>query len=498
MAAYTVPTIAITGSPKDYTGLVAARRRQKEADEAKAEEARRKKDEEIYKATTVKNGEYLPMRIPDVLRKKSEIVNRMLEASQNGDFNANDAAKTEWEAYLQNLKGEKLQADEAIKGTEKGSHLSTGNLRALYTAQGTDSKEIQDLVKSGDVVIEEGTGRLVPNTIPNTDFRNVWTGLASNYKNKHTGELKTAEDGTQFFELSYDLPGLQAGLNATYVNDPNIRKKAELVYRQNNDTTGMSPETIAQKAKEDFIANGLEFGSEGQWQRKPSGKGLTVNVNTGNFGDKGTPFGGFPDVTNTVMTNPITKAKETYKTKNYFGYNVGDVTITSPVPGGAVYVDSGEPVNDADVRTAKFNQFLGKVLFKKDYEFNGIKYPKGSSVPMEIENEVINAGLGEAGVVAMGLANGQSIQYDAKGLNSSLFAASTEKEKEGVVKEIEKAKQDKRALQAKIDKQYMEAKRKASDGSPKPKPEPKPTPESTNKRVNSNPALQKLLNQNAK
>jgi len=465
MAAYTVPTIAITGSPKDYTGLVAARRRQKEADEAKAKEARRKKDEEIYKATTVKNTEYLPMRIPQVLQKKAEIVNRMLEASQSGDFSANDAAKTEYEAFLQNLKNEKIDADKAIMGTEKGSHLASGNLRKLYSA--SSPEEIKDLVDSGDVVIEEGTGRIVPNLIPNTDFTQVWKGLSSNYKNKHTGELKTAEDGTQFFELSYDLPGLQAGLNATYVNDPNIRKKAELVYRQNNDTTGMSPETIAQKAKEDFIANGLEFGSEGQWQRKPGKAGLTINNNNyiGGKGNKATPYGDFPEAEKMVTFNPITGEKETYASQNFYGYSFGNVKVATSVPVGATYLDSGEPVNDADVRDAVFNQFRGKVVFNRDWKDPVTRkvYPKGGLIPKEFQDAAIDGGYAKAKTVAVGLANGQSIIFDDSGINPSSYAAASQGEKAEVVRQLEAAKADEKALQARINRRYLQAKKEGKD-----------------------------------
>jgi hypothetical protein len=494
MAAYTVPTIAITGSPKDYTGLVAARRRQKDADEAKAAADQKKADEEIYKALSIKPGEMLNARIPDAKKLGVETVKRLREIQESGASWADMQEAQQNALYqLQAWKDEKKTFDEADKRRRTGAGITHKGFDAAYTAK--DSQGLQaGLGRSA--IYDEQSGTYRPLEFDRIDLGTRQADIANRVDALPTGEKAYDFNGQPYELMRVDVNKLRKAYEMDFDTNELVRQNAINAFEQSVDTQAMKDEEVIAAARKFYADNGVVL-AKGDTTRKGTGKGgINIDVNIGGgLDNQATPFGEVPPTTKIVTTNPISGDKQEYETRNYAGYSVGDLTITSPVPGGAVYIDSGEPVKDADLRTAKFNQFAVKVLLKEDWENpkDGHVYPKGSAVPIQFEDIVVENGLGEAGVVAMGLSNGQSVQYNAKGLNSSAFAAATEKEKPLIVKELAKAKLDKEKLQREIN-----AKRKAKSGSPAPKPEPKPEPKLDNKRVNSNPALQKLLNQNAK
>jgi hypothetical protein len=471
--AYTIPTIGITGSPKDYTGIVAARQRQEAADKGKAAAEQRKEDKEIADALYVKPGEMLNARIPDAKALGIETIKKMEQAKASGaSWSELQDAQQAAIYQLQAWKEEKKAFDEADKRRRTGAGITPKSVSAAYTAK--DSESLRTGLGQG-AIYDEQAGTFRPKEFDRLDLNKRQLEIANNFDALPTGKKAYDFNGQPYELLAVDVPKVKKAFEIDFDSDELVRENAISQYENSVDTKDMAPEDVLAAARKNYVDGGVAL-AKGDTSRRAGGAGQTINFYAGGAGDgKATPFAGFPEITKYVTTDPETDEKVAYETKNYFGHSFGDVSITTPVPGGATYVDSGEPVNDADIRTGKFNQFLGKVLLKKDWynPINKKTYPKGSSIPEKFENAVIEAGIGEAGIVAMGLANGQSIQYSDRGLNSSAFSAQTEKEKEGVVTQLANAERDKKALQADIDRRRLAAiKREAAKKKVAPAPKP--------------------------
>jgi len=157
-AAYTAPMLAITGSPKDYTGIAAARQRQEAADEAKVKSEGKKKDEEIRKALRIEPGTYLPFRVPEIESAFTETMNSLDKAKIDGDFNAESEAMFKFKQKVADLQKEKKEYDEAKKGISQGTLVSRGDLSKVGSA--SSMNDFQDVIDSGAASVEPNTGRL--------------------------------------------------------------------------------------------------------------------------------------------------------------------------------------------------------------------------------------------------------------------------------------------------------------------------------------------------
>lgn len=455
-AAYTAPTIAITGSPKDYTGLIAARQRQEKADKAKSDAEGRKQNEEIKKALYVSPDKFLPFRRGEVTDALADAFQKINQARADGDFSAENEAMSSIKMLLADRADEKKKYDEAEKGLSTGTYIAGGDLKRVSSAKSVD--ELQDLVEQGAISVEPNSGRLNFNVAKNVNFENLWKGLAANYERTNTGEVVKGADGTEFFKMKYDLDGYKQGLGITFDNNPNVQEKAAIIFKNSHpdEVANLSPEELMPRVRQEFITNGLAFAQQDDLKNKPGKGGITINVDarsgSGNGDQPATPFGEYAKTSTIAVANPITKETQTYEANNYGGYSSGDFKMTGTLNPNSIYSDTGKKIDDALVRKSTFNNFFVRVLLNEEVKLpNGTTYPKGSSIPRRYEPLVIKRGLGRAAIIANGLTeNNESISVDATGINPSAYTAATEKEKEQLIVEYKAAAEERKKLETEI------------------------------------------------
>lgn len=106
--ALTAQGIGFSGAPREYTGIIMARKRQQEGEEQKRKAASEKKFEDLYKGIGIDDkGKYFTFDIPEIERMSADVVEKLSEATESGDYRKGLQAKTEYLSRLQRLKQEK-------------------------------------------------------------------------------------------------------------------------------------------------------------------------------------------------------------------------------------------------------------------------------------------------------------------------------------------------------------------------------------------------------
>jgi hypothetical protein len=107
--------IGLSGTPKDYTALQAARERQKGVEQQRKQLARDKELDELRKGLVVKDGFYLPGRYEDVERYTAEAYDNMVKAYDSGDRRALATMQTQFLNTMNVLSQERKQVDDLEK-----------------------------------------------------------------------------------------------------------------------------------------------------------------------------------------------------------------------------------------------------------------------------------------------------------------------------------------------------------------------------------------------
>jgi hypothetical protein len=505
MAAYTSPFIGFAGSPRDYSSLEMARKRQADAEEKAVRGKAQKELEDIYKMTSIDPKKYLPFRLPEVKEKFATGVSKILEAAAAQDYNALQEAKNEIVLASGNFAAEKEDVDEVIKGTESGKVFSTADFRRLYSGAGME--DFNDMIESGAIQIHKETGRIVPKTIQSFSINDEQIKTVSKYINKPTGKFNAL--GQEEFEL--DIPAATNALYDQYALQPAIREKYRALNIDRIPREGKTPEQIEADLANMYVQDGLRKAPPSKTRNMP--KQDIYNFNLGQDGELPPALKPIErSEINISQTSPITGDKEVGVFNLNNSRTLGDAVATIPKGVGAYYADTGESASDSDLQKSTFNEFGNALVFAKDVTVNTpkgkVSYKKGTPILQGYETIAIENGWARPVMVVSAQVDGRYMLSDARRylqtkaitaskedtpvINQNLIEA--EKDFEKYEKEFKKREADLKKIKADREKKSK------GGGQPKPtqnKPTgAKPLSEEGQKRASGNASLQKLIQQN--
>lgn len=507
MAAYTSPFIGFAGSPRDYSSLEMARKRQSAAEEKVAKGRAQKELEDIYKMTSIDPKKYLPFRLPEVKEKFATGVSKILEAAAAQDYNALQEAKNEIILASGNFAAEKEDFDKVIKSNESGATFSEGDYRRLYSGGSID--DFKDMIDGGALQLHKETGRLIPIAYDNIDINTRQLSIVDKYKNKPTTNLNSL--GQQIFET--DIQGAANALANDYDTEAPIRKKFRYENIGRIAKEGKSPEQIEAELRDLYIRQGLSMETPSTTRNMP--KQDIYNFNLGKDGQLPPALKPIErSEINISQTSPITGDKEVGVFNLNNSRTLGDAVATIPKGVGAYYADTGDSASDSDLQKATFNEFGNALVFTKDVTVNTpkgkVSYKKGTPILQGYETIAIENGWAKPAMVVSAQVDGRYMLSDARRflqtkaitaskedtpvINQNLIEA--EKDFEKYEKEFKKREADLKKIKADREKK--------SQGGGQPKPtqnkttSAKPLSEEGQKRASGNASLQKLIQQNQK
>jgi hypothetical protein len=505
MAAYTSPFIGFAGSPRDYSSLEMARKRQSAAEEKVAKGRAQKELDDIYKMTSIDPKEYLPFRIPQIKEKFAQGVSKMVEAIAAQDYNALQEAKSEIVMFSGNFAAEKKDIDEMIKGTEGGKLYSPVNFRRFYS--GSKMEDFDDMGQVGAFTVHPETGRIIPTASQNLDINRAQVDLVKQYKNKSTGELD--KYGREILVL--DVDAASNALYDQYFLQPAIQAKYNALNSNRISTEGKSPEQIQADLANLYVEDGLRKALPNTTRNIP--KQDIYNFNLGQGGEL--PPALKPIELSEIkmsQTSPITGKKEVGVFNLNNSRTLGDAVATIPKGVGAYYADTGDSASDSDLQKATFNEFGNALVFSKDVTTNTpngtVTYKKGTPILQGFESIAIVNGWAKPAMVVSAQVDGRYVLSDARRfLQTKAITAS--KEDTPVInqnlieaeKDFEQFEKDFKKREADLKKAKADREKK-SQGGGQPKPTQnkttgaKPLSKEAQKRSSGNASLQKLIEQN--
>jgi hypothetical protein len=379
--AYTSPFIGFAGSPRDYSSLEMARKRQAAAENKTAKGLAKKEMDEIYKATSISPEKYLPFRIPQIKEKFAEGIAKMGAAISAQDYNALQEAKNEILMYSGNFAAEKKDVDEIIKGTEGGKLYSPVNFRRLYS--GSKMEDFDDMGQIGAITIQPETERIIPTASQNLDINKAQVDLVKQYKNKSTGELDNL--GREI--LALDIDAAKNALYDQYFLQPAIQAKYNALNSNRISKEGKSPEQIQTELAQMYVNDGIEKAVPNATKNIPQSNSFRFEFGTGEQ-DARIGDGGGNQAINTTYIDPVSGETKvgTFTIARFQG--VGDKKATMPISSTAYNVETGQPVTTSANEQFVFNGFGDINVLTQDFKVtarNGdvISYEKGAPIPDE-------------------------------------------------------------------------------------------------------------------
>jgi hypothetical protein len=251
----------LTGTPKDYTGLVASRNRQGQLEQLRAKAAKDKGFADIYKQTVVDDNKYLPYKVPAIKEKLAETIKRINESKANDDYAGAAQAINDFKQFSAQSIAEREDMDKLRDGYRTGKILLDRNPDEIYKA-----KSIEEVKKgaTGDYFFNEEVQRIGASPIETVDLTKFYQDVAKTqtpiFNEKEKVTLNLPGGGTtvgyqQYYDESQFENQVFTGLN----NNEARLKNAIYNFKKRADTEGMTPEQIQRGALQMATSDAKEF-----------------------------------------------------------------------------------------------------------------------------------------------------------------------------------------------------------------------------------------------
>jgi hypothetical protein len=440
--------IGLSGTPKDYTGLQAARERQRGIEQQRKQLARDKELDELRKGLVVKDGFYLPGRYEDVERYTAEAVDNMVKALESGDRRELAQLQSKYFNTMNGWNEERKQVDELKKKVQSGEVFLGTDINDFYLQDAKAFKSrMQELHELKEVSFSTANPNLpiMVQAYKSYDKPKFLKGIEDSLPRNQFREETFMVNGKQVVQqvFSGNEEDLRYTLADYFESNPNIKKGEFLALKRLNPNA--TDEQILQEAKRRWVDDGVMFMKEKR--RNLGGGGITVNT-----GDNtSVPSNIELNQEDVLYTPKITDyntfafAKELAKK-----YNIklptpneeGGITLTTPAftTSQATYkasslagtgvrdVFTGEKLNKADVINQSYNQTVILPVFNNPDSPNddGIAIPSIFMNDPRVLKELKDKGKIRYEIVSIGN-QGRSVAYNS--IKGSGFMGESEKDK---------------------------------------------------------------------
>lgn len=273
--------LGLTGTPKDYTAIVAARERQKAADEERIKAAKLKEYDDVAKALVPKR--MLPYQKEDYIIKTGDTLKKLQEAIQNGDNNTKNTLLTQHALLTSDLDNEYKAAEDYRVLSNRGSINADTKVSPDEIWNAKNRQEVIEK-SGGDFKYNPQTGTL--NFYPTAKY-DVVDAYKKSAETVPTGAWKTVQItdayGAKRMEAIPNEDEYLKNLRIQWDTNVQARENAIRNYKRKNNLSGTDYDTpeeqqkLFEKAEEDYLADGLEWGLKQKYQiiRKPGG-GISI------------------------------------------------------------------------------------------------------------------------------------------------------------------------------------------------------------------------------
>jgi hypothetical protein len=372
--------IGLSGTPKDYTSIVAARQRQKQLGELEEKKKKQAMNEDILKSISVPSGLVMDYRTKEMEQATANFVREAQDAIEKQDINTLAQLKQQYKMLWDQRVAERKMFDEDLKNYEAGSSLMGQDPRLLRQAKSID--EAQKLAEQyPDDFFVTDYGIISAKPVKNINLQSFYTKAADDLRTTEPVQAKVMINGKPATIMTRPIDKVQfeARMRTDFRGNKGIQDNVRINFINNGgDLKGLSNVDKAKKLEDYYVQQGASYLSRDPSNVYRDGKGgLSFSFNMG--GDKpaiNQPLGG--DI-------QITTKRGTVNVPVYASSATGDIKASLPVSSDAFYTGGNRKIPGGKVTTAKYNQ-VSVVLVAK----NDIKIP--SDLPF-LENYNIPQGV---------------------------------------------------------------------------------------------------------
>ena len=387
--------IGLTGTPKDYTGIVAARERQKATDEIRKKAAKDKDLEGIKKSLLINDRLYMGYQIPEVNNIVTSGIKELMSAKESGDIAQEANIQQKMNQQLLQMSAERKAVDEMKDQYDKRKFLFSAPPSQLYNFQNREEAKKFAEQNPDEWQWNEQLGIISGKPVEAVDLDVIYGKVAKDLKPTMKSEIisRKAPDGTSFNKevFFYDPQLLAKRLSADFDVNPGIRQNALHNWRINSPKESNLPiEEQKQKAKQWFVEQGLTRINPDEYKnlRKPTQ--FNVSLSTGG-GEKGTITQ--PMATDSVQIGTI---RGEINVPVFGSTATGDIVSTFPTSNDQFYTDDNEKVSGGAVTKATYNQISVGIVANSDIKIpNDAAFLMDYNIPKSVKNyagQTIKAG----------------------------------------------------------------------------------------------------------
>lgn len=328
--------IGLSGVPKDYTGIVAARERQKQLGELEKEKKKQAALEPIMKNIALTRDDlYMPWRTAEIEKKTAEYVDAVTQATTSGDIRTQAILTQEYNRFLSERAAERKAYDEVTTQWNKGNYIFNKPPTDLQRFK-TVEEALQYAKDNPEDLIVSSTGIIGYSPVEKVNLQDIYI---NNQKNSN-GNYKII-NGQSIWVA--DINDFTRRNSSTYDASVAVRRSARANYisQFGEDVLNkLSPEEQNNEVKRFFLETGKPFIPGQKMKFEP--KANVTNVNLG--GDQGANFGDWtPQPLEFLFTN-LSGQSTQGKYEDSYGVSLQKFDVSMPATTGYRNLNSGAKI----------------------------------------------------------------------------------------------------------------------------------------------------------
>ena len=383
--------IGFSGAPREYTGIVMQRNRQKQLDEQAGKEKQDKEYDKLYEQINIKDPtKFFSFDLQDIKRTTAETIDKLAKAKANGNYSEAQKIVSDYNTTIGSLQQQKIDYDAKVK---TGKYIFDPDLINFENSP-TREEAVKKYGQSEGVVSENNQFRF--NATPNFDDSKFFTDIAKDPNVVMLDGYETVKDADgnlyrrEKFKINADA--FDTRLNNA-ISDPQVFAAEAAKYRiKNPNWRELSSLEFKQNVITDFFDRGRPYAGIPKNKERNIGKGVQIsnvfNAGAGDQQDKG-DLGGISNVRlkfkGELSGNPFTID---YDVPTKAIGALKDIKGTYPTTISMIDYKTGQPIVKLGVTPGTYNtSFVAPVLYE-DINIGGVKLKKGLIVNSEKLEEI--------------------------------------------------------------------------------------------------------------
>lgn len=350
--------IGLSGTPKDYTSIVAARQRQKQLGELEEKKKKQAMNEDILKSISVPSGLVMDYRMKEMEQATGDFVREAQDAIEKQDINSLAQLKQQYKMLWDQRVAERKVFDDDIKNYEAGKTVLATDPRLLMQAK-TPEDALKLAQEYPDSFYSSDSGNITLRPTGTLNFQDVYL------KNQKESDGKWVRQGNKDI-WEADPDDYNNRNSATFDSRLDVRNNAKAIYinRYGYQTLNtLSPQDQYDELKRFFIENGKPFLPGQKMKFEP--RGNVTNVNVGG-GDQTQGIGDITKNNITVSRNLEGGGKADFPVSNVDSYTTRKWSSVAAKATDARDYRTGYPLKTG-VKDYTFGEISVLPVYKQDY-----------------------------------------------------------------------------------------------------------------------------------